>query len=107
MEKKIAVWLTQEPEQYCDARMLRNYRRNEQLVDLTRTPEHIQGSIFEEFAKPPIGSVNKIYPYLVANRLATLVESLADFAPGSVQAPPAPPEQRHAPSTAQPLQFEV
>lgn len=107
MEKKIAVWLTQEPEQYCDARMLRNYRRNEQLVDLTRTPEHIQGSIFEEFVKPPIGSVNKIYPYLVANRLATLVESLADFAPGSVQAPPVPPEQRYVPSTAQPLQFEV
>jgi hypothetical protein len=92
-EKKLAVWLEQEPETFCDSRMLRNYRRNEQLVDLTRTPDHIQQTILEEFVKPPIGAANKIYSYLATNRLSNLVEHLADFMPGNVQAPPPPPEQ--------------
>jgi len=103
MDKKIEVWLTQEPEQFCDSRMLRNYRRNEQLVDLTRTPDHIQTTVLEEFAKPPVGSGNRIYSYLAANRLANLIEHLSDFTPGSCQAPPAIPEQK--PSGAV-LQFE-
>lgn len=106
LEKKLATWLIQDPEVFCDSRMLRNYRRNEQLVDLTRTPNHIQQSILEEFSKPPVGSSNKIYSYLVANRLANLVEHLADFGNAGLSPSPVPEQSRFQPSTAK-LQFDV
>lgn len=101
---KMDVWVTQEPEVFCDARMLRNYRRNEQLVDLTRTPDHIQDSILAAMAEPPIQTTGRIYQYMVRHRLANLVEHLHDFMPGAVQAPPALPEEPQ--TTAAKLVFE-
>lgn len=105
-QTKLDVWVTQEPEVFCDSRMLRNYRRNEQLVDLTRTPEHIQTSIISAMETPPVNTTTgKIYPYMVRNRLANLVEHLQEFAPGAVQAPPALPDGPESYSTAKPLEF--
>lgn len=78
-EKKLVNWLQQEPEQFCDSRMMKNYRRNEQLVDLTRTPKHIQNSILHQYTIEPVGTQKKIYPYLVSHRLSSLVEHLSEF----------------------------
>ena len=39
--KKIDDWVDKEPEQFCNDVMLRNYRRNEQLVDLDQIPAEI------------------------------------------------------------------
>ena len=40
-EAKIIKWLNQKPEEFCNDEMLRNYRRNEMLIDLTKLPEKI------------------------------------------------------------------
>jgi hypothetical protein len=39
--KKVDAWNGINPEDYCDERMLRNYRRNQQLVDLDFIPQDI------------------------------------------------------------------
>jgi hypothetical protein len=78
-QKKVDVWVTQEPEQFCDERMLKNYYRNKKLVDLTQIPEAIETAILNEFEQPIIGSRDKIYGYLVKNRLKNLLEHVRDF----------------------------
>ena len=47
--KKIDAWAALEPSEFCDEKMLRNYSRNEVLVNLDCVPEWIQESIINQF----------------------------------------------------------
>jgi len=78
-ETKLSVWLTQEPEAFCDERMLANYRRNEKLLDLAFIPADVEIAIIEEFNKPIIGNKSKIFSYLIKNRMKNLLESANEF----------------------------
>ena len=40
-ESKIINWLNQEPKEFCNEEMLRNYSRNETLIDLTKIPTNL------------------------------------------------------------------
>jgi hypothetical protein len=77
--KKLEVWLNQKPEQFCTELMLRNYKRNEQLIDLTKTPDYIVCSIMESFEKQQGKKANKLMDYFIANRLKNLMENMSDF----------------------------
>lgn len=77
--KKLAVWIDQKPEQFCNELMLRNYKRNEQLIDLNMIPEHISKMITESFEKQAGKKANKLMDYFIANRLKNLMESIGDF----------------------------
>lgn len=79
-QKKVDVWLTQQPEQICETEeQLKNYRRNEKMVDLNQIPVEIQAAILEEFDKPIIGDKSKIYGYFVKFRMSNLLEMIRDF----------------------------
>ena len=39
---KLEQWINMDPNDFCDEQMLRNYKRNEQLVDLSFTPKEIR-----------------------------------------------------------------
>jgi hypothetical protein len=78
--KKLEVWVDQEPERFCTELMLRNYKRNEQLIDLSMIPEHISKSIMESFTNQKGKKANKLMDYFIANRLKNLMESIGDFA---------------------------
>ena len=77
--KKLEVWLNQKPEMFCTELMLRNYKRNEQLIDLTKTPDYIVCSIMESFDRQQGKKANKLMDYFIANRLKNLMENIGDF----------------------------
>ena len=46
--KKMSSWMLQEPEQFCNENMLRNYKRNQQLIDLECIPTEISEQVLEQ-----------------------------------------------------------
>ena len=81
MKKKLSDWLdiNRNPEDFCDANMLRNYRRNETLVDLSFVPEEMESEILDEYNKQPIGDMSKVFDYFIKNRMILLMEEIHDF----------------------------
>lgn len=58
----------------------RNYCRNETLIDLTKTPQDLKNSIINNFEEQdPWHNKGKVFPYLVANRMNRLIESVQEF----------------------------
>jgi hypothetical protein len=76
---KVTEWLKQQPEEFCTEETLAHYQRNKMLVDLNEIPTDLQATILEEFNKPIIGSVNKIYGYLVKHRMKNLLDLIREF----------------------------
>ncbi len=76
---KVDLWLTQTPEEFCDEKMLRNYKRNQQLVDFQCIPENVSQAILDEFNKPIQGSRSQVMGYLAKNHMKHLIEVLGDF----------------------------
>lgn len=78
-QKKLNVWLTQEPSQFCDQTMLRNYMRNQELVDLTMTPESIKIAINSEFDAQSNKTRSHLFNYFIDKKLKNLIEAIGDF----------------------------
>lgn len=84
-KKKKEIWLNDDnllinPDAVFDTQDLkRNFERNTNLVDLTKTPKELQQKILDEFQKPVIGSKSKIMSYLVKNKLKILYQEIQEF----------------------------
>lgn len=79
-EVKLDVWMTQTPEEICDTEeKVRNWKRNEQLVDLAFTPTDIAEQIIEQFNAQANKPRNKIENYFIKKRLKHLHEYINDF----------------------------
>lgn len=77
---KLSEWVELgDPEKFCDDSMLRNYKRNQQLIDLSFTPETIQSKIVESYERGPRGDKRNLLNYFVENRLKYLLESISEF----------------------------
>jgi len=77
---KLDLWLSAvDPEKFCDDIMLRNFKRNELLINLDNTPEHIQSKIIECYQKGPTGDKRNLLNYFVENKLKYLLESISEF----------------------------
>ena len=58
----------------------RNYQRNETLIDLTKTPMDLKQNIINNYeAQDPWSNKGKVFPYLVANKMNRLIESVQEF----------------------------
>ena len=77
--KKIDAWSSLDPVDFCDTNMLRNYSRNETLVNLDCVPEYIQNSIIDMFDKYEEPSRKGLQNYFIKNRLSNLTEHIGDF----------------------------
>jgi hypothetical protein len=78
--KKLAEWLTKSPEEICvNENMLRNYKRNQQLVDLDYIPEEIKQGIVAAYDEAKPGSRQRMMNYFIENRLSNLIEVLDEF----------------------------
>jgi len=77
--KKIDAWNGMRPEDYCDERMLRNYRRNQQLVDLDFIPEDIQNETNEIFDNYKLNERGKIFNYFIEKKMKNMMEVIGDF----------------------------
>ena len=77
--KKLDVWASLEPTEFCDDNMFRNYRRNEILVNLDCIPKEIQNSIHEQFDKYVEPNRKGLLNYFIKNKLRNLTEHIGDF----------------------------
>jgi 5'-3' exonuclease len=78
-EAKIINWLNQKPEEFCTDEMLRNYKRNELLIDLTKIPESLQKSIIDTYESSAGHNKQKFMNYMIANKLKNLIEVIDEF----------------------------
>ena len=78
-EVKIIVWLNQEPTEFCNEEMLRNYKRNELLIDLTQIPESLQQTIVTTYESTTAKTKQVFMNYMIANKLKNLIEVLDEF----------------------------
>lgn len=78
--KNLLVWSSAEdPREFCNEEMLRNYKRNECLINLNFTPDKIYKEVIEQFAEQNNKPRSKIMPYMIKHRLKVLMESISDF----------------------------
>ena len=78
-EAKIINWMNQRPEEFCNDEMLRNYKRNEMLIDLTQIPETLKQSIIDTYESTKGHTRQEFMNYMVANRLKNLIEVIDEF----------------------------
>lgn len=79
MNKKLEQWIKQDPEEFCDDYMLRNYRRNEQLIDLSKIPENIYNKIIDDYTAQNNKKSKDLMSYFMNNNLKMLMESINEF----------------------------
>jgi hypothetical protein len=78
-EKKIIVWMNQEPKEFCNDEMMRNYSRNETLIDLTKIPEGVRNAILESYETVKGKTKQEFMNYMMQNRLKNLLECIDEF----------------------------
>ena len=78
-EAKIIKWLNQEPKEFCNDEMLRNFSRNEMMIDLTKIPEPLRENILNKYENSKGRTKQEFMNYMIANRLKNLLEVAHDF----------------------------
>lgn len=79
MRKKLDEWSILDPTLFCDDEMLRNYKRNEELINLDKIPAAIQQEVITQFATQTPSSRSKILNYFIRYRLGNLTEHIGEF----------------------------
>jgi hypothetical protein len=80
MEKKLVGWLNMKEEDFCSVGdMLRNYNRNEQLIDLRHIPGTIQDQVLHSYATASHPNRMDFLNYLVSVKCKELVKVVDDF----------------------------
>ena len=58
---------------------IRNYQRNETLIDLKKIPNEIENEILKQFRDTTVGDRSKLFDYFINNKLNTLVDNIGEF----------------------------
>jgi hypothetical protein len=77
--KKLNMWVDMDAIEFCDREMLRNYKRNEQLVDLDYVPQEIVVEVNRMYDEYEIPDRKGLLNYFIKNRLKLLTEAIGDF----------------------------
>ena len=78
-KKKVSVWAELEPDVFCQGEQLRNYRRNEMLIDFTKIPEWLQINIEDEYINQPEVGRSRLFNYFIKHKLKNLMEHINEF----------------------------
>jgi len=83
-KKKLKTWGDYSSKAFCDSglvneTLLRNYKRNQMLIDFDFIPENLVSKIIEEYEKPIPGNRSKILDYFIEKKLKDLTDSIGDF----------------------------
>jgi 5'-3' exonuclease len=76
--RKIDQYLNTDIENLDNA-IKRNYKRNEQLIDLSFTPSYIQETVMEQFDQQSGKDRSKLLNYFIANKMKNLTEHIMEF----------------------------
>ena len=79
MAIRVKEWLELSPEEFCTADTFRNYKRNEQLIDLKNIPKDISLEIMKSYESQKDKPKNKMFGYFVKNNLRELLGSVHSF----------------------------
>lgn len=78
LSKKKKQMLLEDPESLGTS-VARNIIRNRNMIDLSRTPDHLQDTIMEKFNEPAKGSIMRLMTLFTKNQMKLMLESLSDF----------------------------
>lgn len=76
---KLEKWVDLQPEAFCDDTMLRNYKRNQMLVDLNYIPADVRKSIIDSYNEQTTRDRSKLFNYFVEFRLKNLLTDIDQF----------------------------
>lgn len=62
-----------------DESVVRNFKRNEALIDLTKVPQNIKDQILDAYEAENTKTRSQLMNYFIQNRLKYLMESIGDF----------------------------
>jgi len=77
--KKIEVWVNENPEDFCSDIMLRNWHRNNSLVNLDKIPEEIEQKINAAYDTYDIPERKGLLNYFIKNKLKLLIEHIGEY----------------------------
>jgi hypothetical protein len=78
-KKKLDSWFGKDPKEFCDDIMLRNFQRNELLIDFDRIPKEIENTILENYANSVIHKKSKLLNYFIENRFKEFISKIDNF----------------------------
>jgi hypothetical protein len=74
-KKNLEVWMNGSlPKEHSH-----RFERNQELIDLRHTPNHLMCEIIEQYEEEPIGNRNKLPAYFTENKLEVLSNHIGDF----------------------------
>ena len=79
LKTKLEAWTNLDPTEFCNEKMYRGWKRNEQLVDLAHTPEDIKQKIVDQYDTYEYNQRDKLLNYFIKNKLRNLTEHIGDF----------------------------
>jgi len=78
--KKLKEWLDQEPLLFLTTdELTKNWNRNKVLIDLECIPENVTEKIITEYTKQENKTRDKIFDYLINNKMKVLIEHINEF----------------------------
>jgi hypothetical protein len=79
-KKRLVEWINGDPKEFCDTEtMMRNYKRNQMLVDLDYIPDDIKSSIVDAYDNTQPANRKKMFGYFIEHRLKNLMEVIDEF----------------------------
>jgi hypothetical protein len=79
-QKKLDSYLNKNPEEFCQSLTeLRNYKRNQQLIDLSNIPQTVSESIMEEYNKQANKKAPELMNYFIQYKLKNLMEHINEY----------------------------
>ena len=76
---KLEKWVDLQPEAFCDETMLRNYKRNQMLVDLNYIPADVRKAILDSYNEQTTKDRSKLFNYFIEFRLKNLLTDIDQF----------------------------
>ena len=77
--KKLNAWSDMQAEEYCNEQMLRGYKRNEQLIDLSFIPDYIKEDVMDKFNNYKCNDRSVMFNYFVEKKLRNLMDVIREF----------------------------
>jgi len=74
--KRMATLMDAEP---TENEVLRNFKRNELLIDLSKVPDDVKARVLESYSAESGKGKGKLLPYILKNRLSVLLDFVGDF----------------------------
>lgn len=79
-QKKLDEYLKKNPEEFCQTlTQLRNYKRNQQLIDLSKIPETVMESIMVEYNAQANKKAPELMNYFIQHKLKNLMEHINEY----------------------------